>query len=324
MQCPKCQIENREEAKFCTGCGYRFHLSCPECGQIDPLESKFCSECGCNLESATVASNAISDTENLPHPSSSEKPTRDIAPIVGERKHVTVLFSDLTGYTSIAERVDPEELKNFTTQIFEEISKIVSKYNGFIEKFAGDAVMALFGAEEAHEDDPVRAIRAAREIHILVDSLNPKYKEKLGQPLSMHTGINTGLVITGEINLEKGTHGVAGDTINVASRLSGLATIGEILVGPDTYSQTEGYFDFEELAPVALKGRSEPICVYKVLAAKENPIKIHGIRGLHAELIGRKVEMNQLAEALQQLTKDKNGAVISIVGPAGTGKSRLI
>jgi hypothetical protein len=184
--------------------------------------------------------------------------------------------------------------------------------------------MALFGADEAHEDDPVRAIRAAREMHSLVESLNPRYKDRIGQPLSMHTGINTGLVITGEVNLEKGTHGVAGDTINVASRLSGCARIGEILVGPDTYSQAGGYFDFEELAPVALKGRSEPVCVYKVLAAKDKPVKIHGIRGLRAELIGRKVVMNRLADALQQLTKDKRGAVISIVGPAGTGKNRLV
>jgi class 3 adenylate cyclase len=324
MQCLQCQFENREGAKFCKKCGNKLESLCPSCGHPSQGDSIFCDECGYNFKHAKETSDQLSETESLPFSPSTDKPFNDVGPFTGERKHVTVLFSDLTGYTSISERIDPEELKDITTQIFEEISKIVSKYNGFIEKFAGDAVMALFGAEEAHEDDPIRAIRAAREIHILVDSLNPRYKEKLGQPLSMHTGINTGLVITGEVNLEKGTHGVAGDTINVASRLSGSARIGEILVGPDTYSQAGGYFDFEELAPVALKGRSESVCVYKVLAPKEKPIKIHGIRGLRAELIGRKVEMNQLADALQQLTKDKRGAVISIVGPAGTGKSRLV
>jgi hypothetical protein len=109
----------------------------------------------------------------------------------------------------MSERLDPEEVKEITGKIFDEVSKIISKYEGFVEKFAGDAVMALFGATEAHEDDPVRAIKAAREIHNLVNSLSPQYEERIEQPLVMHSGINTGLVVTGEINLEKGTHGVA-------------------------------------------------------------------------------------------------------------------
>jgi class 3 adenylate cyclase len=114
--------------------------------------------------------------------------------------------------------------------------KLFDKYEGFVEKFAGDAVMALFGATEAHEDDPVRAIKAAREIHNQVNYLSPQYEERIEQPLVMHSGINTGLVVTGEVNLEKGTHGVAGDTINVAARLSSLGMADDILVGPDTRS----------------------------------------------------------------------------------------
>jgi len=288
MQCPDCQIENREEAKFCIGCGYRFHLTCPECGQTDPPESKFCSECGCNLESAKEASTLISDTERLSHPPSPEKPIRAIAPIVGERKHVTVLFSDLIGYTAMSEKLDPEEVKEITSRIFGEVSKIVANYDGFVEKYAGDAVMALFGAAASHEDDPVRAINAAREIHNFVDALSPQYEERIEQALSMHTGINTGLVVTGEVNFEKGTHGVAGDTVNVASRLSGLGNAGEILVSRDTYTQSEGYFDYEDLGHPKIKGKSEPIRVYKVLALKSKPVKIHRLHGLRAELVGRK------------------------------------
>jgi class 3 adenylate cyclase/tetratricopeptide (TPR) repeat protein len=223
----------------------------------------------------------------------------------------------------MSERLDPEEVKEITSKIFDDISKIITKYEGFVEKYAGDAVMALFGATEAHEDDPVRAIKAAREIHKLVDSLSPRYEERIEQPLSMHTGINTGLVVTGNVNLEKGTHGVAGDTINVAARLSGLGNAGEILVGPDTFYQAEGYFDFIELEPASIKGRSVPIRIYTVLAQKEQPIKIHRLHGLKADLIGRKVEMNQLSEAVRRL-KTGTGSVFSIYGPAGTGKSRLI
>jgi hypothetical protein len=139
----------------------------------------------------------------------------------------------------------------------------------------------------------------------------------------MHTGINTGLVVTGEIDLEKGTHGVAGDTISVAARLSALGNAGDIMVGPDTFFQSEGYFDFKELDPAILKGKAERIRIYKVLAQKEQPIKIHRLHGLKAELIGRKVEMNKLSGAVQKL-KEGTGSVLSIYGTAGTGKSRLI
>jgi class 3 adenylate cyclase/tetratricopeptide (TPR) repeat protein len=248
---------------------------------------------------------------------------KDTSALTGERKHVTVLFSDLSGYTSMAEMLDPEEVKSITSKIFGEVSKIIDKYEGFIEKFAGDAVMALFGATEAHEDDPVRAIKAAREIHKLVNSISPQYKEHIEQPLVMHSGINTGLVVTGEINLEKGTHGVAGDTINVAARLSSLGKADDILVGPDTYYQCEGYFDFKELKPAIAKGKSKPIRIYKVIAQKDKPIKIHRLHGFQAELIGRTVEMNQLSDAVNRL-KERGGSVFSIYGTAGTGKSRLI
>jgi len=323
MKCPKCQFENREGVKFCQECGAKFEFECPACESNIPPGSKFCSECGYDLKPAKDFSDQISETDSLPHPSSAEISPGDAAPIGGERKHVTALFSDLVGYTTMSERLDPEDIKDITTHIFDEISKIIAKYDGFIEKFAGDAVMALFGAKKTHEDDPIRAIHAAKEIHNVVNTLSPKYEEMVGQPLSMHTGINTGLVVTGDVNLEKGTHGVAGDTINVAARLSALGNAGEILVGLDTFYQAEGYFDFKELEPASLKGKSSPIRIYKVLAPKEHPIKIHRLRGFKAELIGRPVEMKQLADAARRL-KGGTGAVFSIYGNAGTGKSRLI
>jgi len=222
MKCPKCHFENREEARFCLKCGEKLELQCPQCGKALPIEARFCDECGQRLEEVVEEEKAVPETE-------------------GERKHVTVLFSDLSGYTAMSEKLDPEEVKEITSRIFGEISQIVSKYDGFIEKFIGDAVMALFGVPKAHEDDPVRAIRAAMEIHDSVRTISPELEERIGKPLSMHTGVNTGLVVTGEVNLEKGTHGVAGNTINVAARLSSLADAGTIIVGPDTYRHAEGF-----------------------------------------------------------------------------------
>jgi class 3 adenylate cyclase len=152
-----------------------------------------------------------------------------IQAIGGERKQVTVLFSDLSGYTAMSERLDPEDVKGITSRIFGEVAQVIHKYEGFVEKYAGDSVMAIFGVPKAHEDDPIRAIRTAREIHRLVRSMSPEIERTIGQPISMHSGINTGLVVTGEVNLERGTHGLAGDTINVAARLSSAAGSDEIL-----------------------------------------------------------------------------------------------
>jgi class 3 adenylate cyclase/tetratricopeptide (TPR) repeat protein len=316
MECPNCQFENREEAVFCLECGAELGIKCPSCEKAVPPRAKFCDACGQDLKQPEKTVPQAAE----PAPAKDAPPPR---PIASERKHVTALFSDLSGYTAMSERLDPEEVKEITGRIFDEVSKIIAKYEGFVEKFAGDAVMALFGATEAHEDDPVRAIKAAREIHNRVNSLSPQYEERIEQPLVMHSGINTGLVVTGEINLEKGTHGVAGDTINLAARLSSLGIADDILVGPDTYYQSEGYFDFKELEPATVKGKSGPIRIYKVIAQKEQPIKLHRLHGFKADLIGRKVEINLLSDAVQNLMGGK-GSVFSIYGTAGTGKSRLV
>lgn len=304
MKCPKCQFDNKEEAKFCKKCGTKLEFTCPSCGHPYEEDSLFCEQCGQRLEEVVAAEKEVPEAE-------------------GERKHVTVLFSDLSGYTAISEKLDPEEVKEIMDRIFDEVSKVVSKYEGFVEKFVGDAVMALFGVPKVHEDDPLRAIRAAREIHELVDSISPEVEKQIGQSISMHTGINTGLVVTGEVEMETGTHGVAGDTINLASRLSSLAEAGEILVGADTYRQAEGHFTFDGLEPTTIKGKAEPVQVYRVLSARERPITMHRLSGLRADLIGRKAEIAQLGEAIENLRKGK-GRIFSICGDAGTGKSRLV
>jgi len=323
MKCPNCQFDNRQGVKFCEECGAKFELECPACEAKIPFDRKFCGECGFNLKSETEPFRKKTETESLRSDSPVQNTIDMVAPLEGERKHITVLFSDLTGYTAMSERLDPEEVKDITARLFQEITKIIRKYEGFVEKYAGDAVMALFGAAVAHEDDPVRAIKAAQEIHNAVDMLSPQYEEIIEQPLVMHSGINTGLVVTGDINFDQGTHGVTGDTLNVAARLSALGNAGEILVGPDTFYQTEGYFNFEGPSPASIKGKSEPIKVYKVLSQKDQPIKTHRIHGFKAELIGRNVELHQLRDAADKL-KEGISSVFSIYGNAGTGKSRLI
>jgi hypothetical protein len=207
MKCPKCQFENPEGVKFCVECGGKLEIICQKCGSNNLPSFKFCGECGYDLSKSSEAAYLKENEHDTQIPESPPEETiPTIIPAEGERKQVTVLFSDLTGYTAMSEKLDPEEVKEITSRIFGEISKIVANYYGYVEKYAGDAVMALIGAKASHEDDPVRAINAASEIHNFVDSISPQYVERIEQSLSMHTGINTGLVVTGEVNFEKGSH----------------------------------------------------------------------------------------------------------------------
>ena len=178
----------------------------------------------------------------------------------------------------MSEKLDPEEVKEITCRIFGEISKIVATYDGFIEKYAGDAVMAIFGVPNSHEDDPIRAIKAAREIHQAVDAISPEIEKKIGRSISMHSGINTGLVVTGEVNMERGTHGVAGDTINLAARLSSLAKPGQILIDGGTCRQVEGHFECEFVETTTVKGKSEPVQVNVVVSERDKPITFTGFQ----------------------------------------------
>ena len=304
MKCSKCQFENPEKAKFCNECGGTLQMACPKCGKVNPPGSKFCNECGHKLETGKTVEG--------------EKPC-----LGGERKQITVLFSDLSGYTAMSESLDPEEVREVMNQILGEISSIVNKYDGSIEKFIGDAVVAFFGVPKAHEDDPVRAIRAAREVHTFVDSMSPRVERRVGKSLSMHSGINTGLVVTGRVDPDGGTTGVLGDTINLASRLSGLAKPGEILVGPVTHKMAKGYFIFEGLGPARVKGKAEAVQVYKLLSVKEQTLPLRRTLGGRADLIGREVELAQLQEAVQKIRQGKGG-ILFICGDAGTGKTRLL
>ena len=306
MKCLKCNGNNPEDKKFCRKCGANLAPACPQCGAEYLPGDSYCGECGARLEAE--AESAVERAD---------------AYLGGERKQVTVVFCDLSGYTAMSEKLDPEEVRGITSRIFSEAARIVADYEGYVDKFMGDAVMALFGVPKSHEDDPIRAIRAAMAVHELVRSMSPQVEPKIGRSLAMHTGVNTGLVVTGEIDLQKGSDRVLGDTINVASRLTGLAEGGEILVGEETYHQAQGYFDFEVLAPVRVKGKREPIQPSRVLSVREKPVTIHHISGLRANLIGRKAELAQLEEAIVRLKKGK-GTVVSICGEAGTGKSRLV
>ncbi len=246
-----------------------------------------------------------------------------VSPAAGEKKYVTVLISDLSGFTAISQQLDPEELNELMGGIFGTMGTIISAYGGFIEKFMGDAAVAFFGVPAAHEDDPVRAIFAARGIHRSIASLQPQVRAKVQLPLRMHSGISSGLVVTASLNPAQGNYGISGDTISLAARLAAKAQAGDILVCADTRRQAEGYFAFEHLAPARVKGRAEPIVIHRVLSTIAHPRKQRPPRTLRSRLIGRRQEMQLLIGAADRLERGA-GSVIGICGEAGTGKTRLV
>ncbi|HSO20887.1 MAG TPA: adenylate/guanylate cyclase domain-containing protein, partial [Desulfosarcina sp.] len=256
-------------------------------------------------------------------PAAVPDPAVDVFGSTSERKRVTVLFSDLSGYSALCERLDPEDVREMMNSVFKEIAGIIIRYGGYIDRIIGDEVLAVFGIPRVHEDDPVRAIRAAMDIHQSVAGMTGRFQEQLEKPLAMHSGIACGLVVTGRTDLKSGRHGITGDTVNRAATLTGLARSGEILVGPGTRSAAAGFFIFEPSRRVTGQRGADPIQVYSVRHAVEMPEKIRRLQGLRASLVGRYSAMASLCQCLDVVT-DGRGACVLIEGDAGTGKSRLL
>jgi class 3 adenylate cyclase/tetratricopeptide (TPR) repeat protein len=306
MKCPNCQSLNEDGQKYCRTCGARLHTECPGCRNSILPSDIFCGECGLEL-------------------GISKKPEKNEGKITSERKLITSLLVDITGSATFSERSDPEAIKDLLSNIFGEIAQIVIKYEGHIETFTGDQVMVFFGVPRVHEDDPVRAVKTASEIHQEVRRLSLKARETIGQPLWVRIGINTGLAVTGHFDFEKAAAPRnPGDAVNGASRLCNLAKPGETLVGQATYDQAEGFFEFEPLEPFESEGEAVPVRAYRLKSLRKLPHKRYQISGHRAALIGRQREMAVLAQALARIRDGKAYAVVAICGEAGTGKSRLI
>jgi len=241
----------------------------------------------------------------------------------GERRQATVLFCDLAGYTTLAEALDPEEVQDLLHGFFAASLEIITGYGGTIEKYVGDAVMSVFGVPEAHEDDAIRAVRAALEIQERLAGFRVSVARAKVGPLATHAGINTGLVVTSGSHRAPGSVGVVGDTVNVAARLCDLAKAGEILVGDVTRNLAERHFSFEELPPTELKGKTRPSSCHRVLGRRDLPIRTHRFTGRRTALVGRTRELGVLEKADDYLRNGDPSAAF-VCGEAGTGKSRLI
>jgi len=270
---------------------------CSQCGAAAPDDARFCSQCATPLGGDAAPS-----------------------PVAQERRQVTVSFSDLSGFTALSERLDPEDVRDIVNKVWDRAGEIVERYEGRINKLLGDAVMAIFGDPVAHEDDPLRAVRAALELHEAVEALNADVEPRVGAPIGMHTGVNTGVVLTSETVLDgKQQTGPLGDTINVAARLQSLAQTGQVLVGPETRRSIERAFELEDLGLHDLKGKGEPVAVARVvsIARSVTPARRQG------RFVGRDSELNILRDEYER-AKGGTPSFVAVSAEAGAGKSRLV
>jgi class 3 adenylate cyclase/tetratricopeptide (TPR) repeat protein len=268
--------------------------ACPSCGEDNPSRARFCLACGTPLQQR---------------------------PLGGEvRKTVTVLFADVKDSTPLGERLDPEAARGVMNRFFAEVRGVIESHGGTVEKFIGDAVMAVFGTPTVREDDPLRAVRAATEMRTALAGLNEELQERWGIHLSIRTGINTGKVVAGDP--ATGSTFVTGDAVNVGSRLESAAGPGEILIGDATYRLVRDAVLVEAVEPLAIKGKAETMTVWRVLGVVSGAPAV--ARRLDSPLVGRERELTMLRQLFDRAVADEASQLVTVLGPAGAGKSRLV
>src|SRR5438093_8188421 len=339
MECPWCRHANPPETKFCGECGTRLQSLCPACQAANPPTNKFCSECGQRLGGPAGAPAAVpaataapaAPPERFASPESytpkhlAEKILTSKGALEGERKSVTVMFSDVSGFTAMSEKLDPQEVHAIMDRAFEVILTEVHRYEGTINQFLGDGVMALFGAPIAHEDHAHRALCAALAIQRELKPLADDVRRMHGVEFQMRMGINTGLVVVGAIGKDlRMDYTAVGDTTNLAARLLGLAKPGQIVVSRRTQHLRDGFFVFEDLGDFQVKGKAEPVRAYALVSEMtgRTRLEVSRERGL-TPLVGRDRELGSLA-ALYRRAAQGQGAIAFLVGDPGVGKSRLL
>jgi class 3 adenylate cyclase len=244
MHCPSCQRENPPQARFCNGCGAALEAQCGACGHANPLDSSFCNACGQRIGQAPEASEPIPTPRAYTPKHLAERILSDRAALEGERKHVTVLFADLRDSTPLSERLDPEEMHALMDRCFGLILEQVHRYEGTVNQFLGDGVMALFGAPIALEAAPRRAILAALAIQRALEPLNRDVQAQHGCDFRMRIGIHTGPVVVGRIGDDlRMDYTAVGDTTNLAARLQQTAPPGSILISEATENLVAGFFE---------------------------------------------------------------------------------
>jgi class 3 adenylate cyclase len=267
---------------------------CSKCGRQSPDDFQFCPSCA--------------------------TPLTPLAPPHEVRKVVTVIFCDVTGSTSLGEKLDPESIRKVMSRYFQEMKAVFELHGGTVEKFIGDAVMAVFGIPQLHEDDALRAVRAASEMRVALEALNKELERDLGTTLSVRIGVNTGEVIAGDPSAGQAL--VTGDAVNTTARLEQAAEPGEILIDQDTFQLVRDAVSAQPVDPLALKGKEGTVSAFRLLQAM--PGMAGRARRMHSPMVGRGRELALLRHAFDRAESDRACQLSTILAPPGVGKSRLV
>jgi adenylate cyclase len=322
VNCPGCGGATAPGFAFCPRCGRRLPRDCAACGFACAPDFAFCPRCGASLEAAPAP---VSPAPAPVSPAPAPRPEASGA-AEADRRLVTVLFADVSGFTSLSERLDPEDVRAFQNDLFKMFAEVIEQFGGFVEKFVGDAVMAVFGAPIAHEDDPERALRAALLMLDRLQVVSARWEICFGGPVKLHLGINTGSVVAGRLGAASdAAYAVTGDTVNTAARLLSASEEGQVLVSGVTRQLTAHVFAFDPLPPLTVRGKAEPVEVWRLrgLADASRPAQVGDGAGLAARLVGRQDELQQMLAAFDRVLGGR-AQVVTLVGEAGTGKSRLV
>jgi class 3 adenylate cyclase/tetratricopeptide (TPR) repeat protein len=339
MQCPSCHTDNPSANRFCDQCGEPLEARCPQCGTVLRAGARFCGACGYRLAPSPASVEASPSARPLAAPVAppSARPIASYTPkhladkvlkarsaIEGERRQVTVLFADIAGFTSLAEERDPEEVHQIVDRCFEAITAEVHRFEGTINQYTGDGVMALFGAPIAHEDSARRAVHAALGIQRAMRDLSREIEARQGPAIRMRIGLNTGPVVVGRIGDDlRMDYTAVGDTTNVAARLQQAARSGSVLVSESTLRAIGGFFETLDLGEHAVKGHA-PVRAHEVLRPRGRHSRLDAAieRGL-TPLVGRARELDIFHERFREALTGR-GQVVFVAGEAGIGKSRLL
>ena len=318
-RCSQCGFDNPPGMRFCGGCGSRLGVD------SNALKTEMERDAASAQGTAPGASASAADALGVMIGADlKDRLKRAGVEAAGQRRNVTILFTDLSGYTSLSERMDSEDVFDLIQQYIQVLIKNVYKYEGIVDKLTGDGLMALFGAPIAHENNAERAVRAALDMQADVRELSKKMREELGVELSMRVGLHSGIVIVGGVGSDSLMDYTAiGDTVNLARRIEEAAPNGSTLVSESVYRQTRSLFLYQQVSVLNPKGIGHPVVAFGVLGARSKPGQVRGVEGLRAPMIGRDQELEWLKQAVSDLVSNKRGQLVLITGEAGLGKSRL-
>jgi class 3 adenylate cyclase len=324
MICPHCQTENPEGARFCLNCGQTLVQRCANCRTALPARARFCMHCGQPVSPSTPVDDARLTRLAAATPAPLARKVRAAADLVGERRVVTILFADVVGSTALAEQVDAETWMAIMNGAFDRITPAIYRFEGTIAQLVGDGLWAFFGAPVAHEDDPVRAVRAALELVDAASEYAAQVHVDHGIDFAMRACLHTGPVVVSSVGDDlRYEHEAVGGAVNLAARLKFAAQPMTVLVTEDTRRFVAPLFDARDLGLIEVKDRAEPVRVFEVLGAKGKPGQIRGLAGLQSPMVGRDAEMTALLQLCEAVRAGLGRAAL-VVGEPGLGKTRLI